>query len=469
MLPGNLFMLPPRSLAARDVASLMHPFTEINQHALRGPMVIDRGEGIYVFDEAGNRYVEGMAGLWCASLGFGEPRLVEAALRQMQRLPAYHLFGGKTYAPAVELAERLLALAPVPMARVLFAGSGSEANDTAIKLVRYYNHARGRPEKRKVIARARAYHGATLAAASLTGLPHAHEHFGLPLDGFLHTECPHHYRFALAGESEEVFASRLAESLDRLIVREGPDTVAAFIAEPIMGAGGVILPPASYFEKVQEVLRRHEVLLIADEVVTGFCRTGAMFGSQTFGLRPDLMTLAKGLSAGYAPIGAVLISEPVFEALASGSRRVGTFGHGFTYSGHPVPAAIALETLRIYEGDDVCGHVREVAPRFAERILELAAHPLVGHARAVGLVGAVELMADGAGRTPFAPSLQIGARVVEHALKEGLILRPLADVISFCPPLIISRQELDCMFDALAVALDRVAAELAGKPGFKVA
>lgn len=342
-----------------------------------------------------------MAGLWCVSLGFSERRLVEARLRQMRTLPAYHLFGGKTYAPAVELAERLLAMAPVPMARVLFAGSGSEANDTAIKLVRYDNHVHGRPEKRKIIARARAYHGVTLGAGSLTGLPHAQEHFGLPLEGFLHAECPHHYRFAFPGESEEAFASRLAESPDRLIVREGPDEVAAFIAEPIMGAGGVILPPASYFEKVQKVLRRHEVLLIADEVITGFARTGVMFGSQTFGLRPDLMTLAKGLSSGYAPIAAVLISGPVFEALASGSGRVGTFGHGFTYSGHPVATAIALETLRIYEEDDVPAQVRKVAPHFAERVWNLAAHPLVGHARAVGLVGVVELMADRRARTPF--------------------------------------------------------------------
>jgi 4-aminobutyrate---pyruvate transaminase len=462
-------MLPPRSLAARDVASLVHPFTEINQHADRGPMVIERGEGIYVFDEAGNRYLEGMAGLWCVSLGFSERRLVEAGLRQMRRLPAYHLFGGKSYAPAVELAERLLAMALVPMARALFASSGSEANDTAIKLVRYYNHARGRPEKQKIIARARAYHGVTLGAASLTGLPHAHEHFGLPLEGFLHAECPHHYRFALPGESEEAYATRLAESLDRLIVREGAETIAAFIAEPLMGAGGVILPPATYFEKVQEVLRRHEVLLIADEVITGFARTGAMFGSQAFGLRPDLMTLAKGLSSGYAPIAAVLISDPIFEALASGSGRVGTFGHGFTYGGHPVASAIALKTLRIYEEDDVLAQVRKVAPHFAERVLDLAAHPLVGHARAMGLVGAVELMADGAERTPFAPSLRVGARVVEHALREGLILRPLADVVSFCPPLIITSQEIDRMFDAVALALKWAAAELAREPDARVA
>ena len=462
-------MLQTRSLSARDVASLVHPFTEINQHAEVGPMVIDRGEGVYVFDEAGNRYLEGMAGLWCASLGFSERRLAEAARRQMERLPAYHLFGGKTYAPAVELAERLLAMAPTPMARVLFAGSGSEANDTAIKLVRYYNHVHGRAAKHKVIARARAYHGVTLAAASLTGLPHVHEHFGLPLDGFLHTDCPHHYRFAHAGESEEAFASRLADSLDRLIVREGPDTVAAFIAEPVMGAGGVILPPATYFEKIQEVLHRHEVLLIVDEVITGFARTGAMFGAQTCGLRPDLMTLAKGLSAGYAPIGAVLISQPVFEALASGSRQLGTFGHGFTYSGHPLAAAIALETLRIYEEDDICARVQEVAPRFAGRIIELAAHPLVGHARALGLLGAVELMADGAKRTPFAPCLRVGARVVEEALKEGVILRPLVDVVSFCPPLIITWQEIDRMFDAVTVALDRVEAEMAGKADARVA
>jgi 4-aminobutyrate--pyruvate transaminase len=381
----------------------------------------------------------------------------------MSRLPTYHMFGGKSHAPAIALAERLLALAPVPMSKVLFTSSGSEANDTAIKLVRYYHHAIGKPDKHKIISRVRAYHGATLACASLTGLPHLHRDFGLPLPGILHAECPHHYRYALPGETEEAFAARLAAELERLILREGPDTVGAFIAEPIMGAGGVIVPPAGYFEQIQAVLERYDVLLIADEVITGFGRTGEMFGCASNGMRPDLITVAKGLSAGYMPIGGVLISEPIYRTMLEQSRKIGTFGHGFTYSGHPVCAAVALRALEIYQEDQLLEHVRRLAPHFAARILALALHPLVGHSRAAGLLGAIELMADPVQRVPFDPALKVGARVVEHALDYGVILRPLGDVISFCPPLIMGAAETDFLFDAVTRALDRMWAELGGQ------
>jgi 4-aminobutyrate---pyruvate transaminase len=457
---GSSIMTPTDSLAARGRETLIHPFTNLAEHAERGPLVIDRGEGVYVFDETGHRYLEGMAGLWCMSLGFSEPRLVQAAHDQLQRLPGYHLFGGKAHPPAIKLAERLLAMAPVPMSKVLFVNSGSEANDTALKLVRYYHHARGKPEKRKIISRVRAYHGVTLASASLTGLPQAHKDFGLPLQGILHADCPHYYRFGLPGETEEQFASRLAENLERLILREGPDTIGAFIAEPVMGAGGVIMPPATYFEKVQAVLKKYDVLLIADEVITGFARTGEMFACQVYDIRPDLVTLAKALSAGYAPIGAVLVSEPIHQVMLEQSRKIGTFGHGQTWCGHPLAAAIALRALEIYAEDDILSRVRAREPHFAERVLELANHPLVGDARAIGLLGAIELMADGMHRIPFDPGLRVGARVVEHALAQGVILRPLTDTISFCPPLIISDAEIDFLFDVVRRSLDRVASEL---------
>jgi 4-aminobutyrate--pyruvate transaminase len=355
------------------------------------------------------------------------------------------------------------------MSKVLFTSSGSEANDSAIKLVRYYHHAIGKPDKHKIISRVRAYHGATLACASLTGLPHVHRDFGLPLQGFLHTECPHHYRYALPGESEEAFATRLAAELERLILSEGPDTVAAFIAEPIMGAGGVIMPPAGYFERIQAVLEKYDVLLIADEVITGFGRTGEMFGCTSTGMRPDLITVAKGLSAGYMPIGGVLISEPIYRTMLEQSRKIGTFGHGFTYSGHPVCAAVALRALEIYQEDQLLEHVRTLAPHFAARILALAVHPLVGHSRAAGLLGAIELMADPERRVPFDPAQKVGARVVEHALDYGVILRPLGDVISFCPPLIMSPAEIDFLFDAVTRALDRMWADLGGESRRKVA
>ena len=457
------------SFAARDVRSVIHPFTDLAHHIEEGPLVLSRGDGVYVLDEHGRRYLEGMAGLWCANLGFSETRLVEAAREQMTRLPTYHLFGGKSHGPAIALAERLLAMAPAPMSKVLFTCSGSEANDTALKLVRYYHHAIGKPGKRKIISRVRAYHGVTLACASLTGLPHVHRDFGLPLPEILHAGCPHHYRHALPDETEEAFAARLAAELERLIRREGPDTVGAFIAEPVMGAGGVIVPPATYFEQVQAVLQKYDVLLIADEVITGFGRTGAPFGCDRFGIEPDLITVAKGLSAGYMPIGGVLISDRVYQAMLEQSRKIGTFGHGFTYSGHPVCAAVALRALEIYQEDDIAGQVAAAAPHFAARIAEVATHPLVGHGRAIGLLGALELMADVEQKTPFDPALKVGAQVAEWALEYGVILRPLGDIISFCPPLIIDRAEIDFLFDAVTRALDRVASELKDEHRRKVA
>jgi 4-aminobutyrate---pyruvate transaminase len=451
------------SLAARDVETVIHPFTNLVQHAADGPLVIDRGEGVYVYDQDGNRYLEGLAGLWCAALGFNDKRLVDAAIEQLEKLPTYHMFGGKSHPPGIELAEHLLRIAPVPMARVMFVCSGSEANETAIKLVRYYNHALGRPEKRKIISRVRGYHGVTMACASVTGLPHLHRDFGLPLEGVFHADCPHYYRDGWPGETEEQFALRLAGNLERLILREGPDNVAAFIAEPIMGAGGVIMPPETYFEHIQAVLDKYDVLLIADEVITAFGRTGKMFGCETYGIKPDLITLAKGLSSGYQPIGAVLISEPIHEAMLMQSQKIGTFGHGHTYSGHPVCAAVALRTLQIYEQDNILSRVAEVAPYFAARLHALGSHPLVGQARAVGLIGALELMADAVQKVPFDPKLAVGPRIVQQALRRGVILRPVGDTITFCPPLIIARSEIDLLFDAVTEALDVVAGELTRK------
>jgi 4-aminobutyrate--pyruvate transaminase len=303
----------------------------------------------------------------------------------------------------------------------------------------------------------------------MTGLPHLHRDFGLPLEGMLHAECPHYYRYGWPGETEEQFALRLAGDLERLILREGPDTVGAFIAEPIMGAGGVIMPPASYFELIQAVLDKYEVLLIADEVITAFGRTGKMFGCETYGIRPDIITVAKALSSGYQPIGAVLVSEPIHDAMLAQSRKIGTFGHGFTYAGHPVCAAVALRTLQIYEQDDILAKVAEVAPYFAARLHALGSHPLVGQARAIGLIGALELMADPVQKVPFDPGLTVGPRIVQECLRRGVILRAVGDTITFCPPLIIAKAELDQLFDAVTEALDVVAGQLATEAPRKVA
>ncbi|WP_332827335.1 aspartate aminotransferase family protein [Ramlibacter sp.] len=439
---------------AGDIGAQIHPYTNLSMHQEAGPMVITRGEGVYVYDDKGNRYLEALAGLFCASLGFSNQRLADAADRQMRQLPFYHAFGGKATEPSVRLAEKLLAMAPVPMSKVFFANSGSEANDTAMKIAWYYNNALGRPDKKKIISRHRAYHGVTIATASLTGLPNNHRDFDLPIDRVLHTDCPLHYRYAEPGESEDAFATRCAQSLENLIQAEGPGTIAAFIAEPLMASGGVIVPPPTYYEKIQAVLRKHDILLIVDEVICGFGRTGNMFGTETFGLQPAIMTMAKQLSSGYLPISAVMVNEEIYRALVEQSRKIGTFGHGFTYSGHPVCAAVALETLQIYEDERIVDHVRRIMPQFQRRLADLGEHPLVGNARGMGLIGAAELVADKRSKAPFPATAGVAAYAGQRAALHGVLTRALGDNVNVCPPLIIEPAQIDYMFDGIHVALD---------------
>jgi 4-aminobutyrate--pyruvate transaminase len=444
----------PRTSARRDVATTIHPYTNLKLHEAEGPMVITQGDGIYVIDENGKRYLEGLAGLWCVSLGFSEPRLAEAAYRQLLKLPYYHTFAHKATDTGIELAEKLLALAPVPMSKVFFVNSGSEANDTVVKLVWYYNNALGRPGKKKILGRTKGYHGVTVASASLTGLTNNHRDFDLPIANIMHVDCPHWYRFAQAGESEEAFSTRLAESLEQRILAEGPDTVAALVGEPVMGAGGVILPPATYWEKIQAVLRKHDILLIADEVICGFGRTGNMWGTTTYGMHPDMITCAKALSSGYVPIAALMVSEKIYAALVAESEKIGVFAHGFTYSGHPVSSAVAIETLKIYEERDILSHVRKVAPRMQSRLQKLGENAIVGEARGIGLVGAIELVANKATKAPFDPKAGVGGFLVKRGHEHGLIVRAMGDVIGLCPPLIITEDEIDIMFDRVQLALD---------------
>ncbi|MBB1631322.1 aspartate aminotransferase family protein [Cupriavidus sp. UME77] len=446
------------ALAADDIAAHLHPFTNLAAHPGVGPLVITKGDGIYVEDDQGKRYLEGMSGLWCSSLGFSHARVIEAGVEAMRTLPYYHTFNHRSNPAAIMLAEKLVAMAPVPMSKVFFANSGSEANDTAVKLVWYYHNAIGKPDKKKIIARTNAYHGVTVAAASLSGLQANHRDFDLPIDRILRAGCPHHYRYGAPGESEAAFASRLAQELEALIQAEGPDTIGAFIAEPVMGAGGVIVPPATYFAEIQAVLRRHDILLIADEVICGFGRTGAMFGSTTYGMRPDILTCAKALSSGYMPISAVMVSETVHAAIAANSGKIGTFGHGFTYSGHPVTTAVALETLRVYEDDHILDHVNAIAPRFQQALRAYAGRALVSEVRGVGLLGAVELAADPAARRAFDPALKAGPRLAQLAQEHGLIVRAMGDTIAFCPPLIITEAQIDELFtrfERAMVALER--------------
>ncbi|MBE9477522.1 MAG: aspartate aminotransferase family protein [Proteobacteria bacterium] len=447
--------LKPNSIHARDIASHLHPFTNLDAHNQAGPHIFKRGEGVYVFDDEGNRFIEGLSGLWCASLGFSEKRLVKAATKQMETLPFYHNFAHKAVEPAIELADFLVKNAPVPMSKVFFTNSGSEANDTQVKIVWYYNNILGRPEKKKIIARHGAYHGITVASASLTGMQYAHNAFDVPIKNFLHTDCPHFYHYGQEGESEEQFASRLAANLEDLIQREGPETIAAFIAEPFLGAGGVIEPPKGYYEKIQPILDEHDILFIVDEVISGFYRTGDMFGTQTYGLKPDLISMAKQLSAAYQPIGAVMMNQKVYNVLEEGSRKYGLFGTGFTYSGHPVPAAVALETQKIYQDRDIGTHVKTVSKTFQKRLHALADHPLVGETRGLGLIGAVELVKDKERRLNFDPAQGVAPYVSGRATEHGLIVRPLRnDSIAFCPPLIINDTQVNDIFDAFEKALD---------------
>ncbi len=449
--------MPPLSnLATRDVETLVHPFINLARFRDSGPLIIERGQGVTVYDTDGKAYIEAMAGLWCTALGYGNEELVETAAAQMRKLSFAHLFTGKSHDAAIELAEKLKEIAPVPISKVFFCNSGSEANDSQVKLVWYLNNALGRPRKKKIISRMKAYHGVTVVAASLTGLPGNQRDFDLPLSGFLHTTCPQAYRFAHDGESEEAFATRLAGELDALIVKEGADTVAAFIAEPVMGAGGVIVPPKTYYEKIMAVCAKHDVFMIDDEVICGFGRLGTMFGCEKLYFRPHSISIAKAMSSAYLPIAGVMIPEAMYQALLEESKKIGVFAHGFTYGGHPVSAAVALKAIEIYVRDRIVETGAARAPQFQARLAALNAHPLVGEARGLGLIGGIELVADKKTKRSFAPAHAVGARAVAFAEAEGLIVRSVAgDVITLCPPLIIGAEEVDELFDRLTRALDR--------------
>lgn len=458
-------MTPParlNSLAARDVASVFHPYTDQIAHAENGPVIIAQGNGVRVLDDAGKSYIDVVAGLWCASLGFSNERLVAAATKQMRALPFYHAFASKSHEPMIELSEMLLARAPVPMSRVFFANSGSEANDSAIKMIWYYNNARGLHEKKKLIGRIKGYHGVTIASASLTGLPYNHKSFDLPLPGFLHTMTPHFYHGALPGETEAEFATRCADELEKLILAEGPETIAAFFAEPVMGAGGVIIPPEGYFPKIQAVLNKYDILLVADEVICGFGRTGNYWGSQTMGVTPDILTCAKALSAAYLPISAVLVNAKVYDVISDETHKIGTFGHGYTYSGHPVSAAVAVETLKIYDELNILDHVAEVGPHLQSELRRrFTDHPLVGEVRGIGLIAALELVEDKATHRNFDASRRVAARTAKHLEGFGVIGRPLpGDGLAFSPPLIITKSEIDEVLDGVEKALAAITVDL---------
>ena len=446
-----------------DRRFVLHPFTQLDQHSASDAPVIVEGRGVTVRDANGREYLDALAGLWCVNVGYGRAEIAEAVRDEALRLGYYHAFSSMaTDLPAL-LAERVIGLYPTPMSKVFFGNSGSDANDTQVKLVWYYNNVLGRPEKKKIIARRRGYHGVTVMSAGLTGLPSLHAGFDLPLPMIRHTTAPHQLWEGEPGMSEEAFAARLADDLERLIVAEGPETVAAFIGEPIQGAGGVIVPPQGYWPRIQEVLRAYDVLLIADEVITGFGRLGRPFGAEVFGIEPDLATVAKGITSGYVPLSGCLVSERIWSVLAEGSAALGPFGHGYTYTAHPLAAAAGLATLDVYERDDLFAQAGKRGVRMHERMQEaFGDHPLVGEVRGLGLIGAVEFVASKEPLQAFDPALKVGVRVYRRCLELGLITRalPLTDTIAFSPPFVVTEHELDRMVALARQAVDDVAAEL---------
>ncbi|GGK59029.1 aminotransferase [Amphritea balenae] len=436
------------------MSEIIYPTTNLK---VTETLTIERGDGAYVYDTEGKQYLEALAGLWCTSLGYNNRELIDTTTEQMGKLAYSHMFGGKTHQVGIDLSDKLAAMVPVENAKVFFGNSGSDANDTHIKMLRYYFNAIGKPEKFKIISRERSYHGVTVAAASLTGLPPNHTNFDLPFDalGVLRTDAPHYYRNALPGESEDQFVDRIVNNLEALILAEGADTIAAFIAEPITGASGVIVPPKGYYQKIQAVLNKHGILFWADEVITGFGRTGNDFGCTTMGIeKPAMMTLAKQLSSAYMPISASVIRGDMYEAMIEPSAKVGVFGHGYTYSGHPVAAAVALKTLEIYERDNIFGRAAELGEYMQTRLREFLDHPLVGEVRGEGMIAAVEMVADKQTGQPFEGGA-VGTFAMQACQDHGMITRAVAaNSLAFCPPLIVTVAQIDEMIEKLGLALN---------------
>mgnify|MGYP003584260546 FL=1 len=439
----------------RSIASLFPTFTDLPSLDADGAMVIECGEGPYVFDTEGRRYLECNSGLWNMTLGFSDRRLIDAARRQYETFPGYHTFFGRSSKPAVEPAERLLEPAPVPMSRAFFTNSGSEANESVVKLLWLMWRGLGQPQRRKLISRRNAYHGATVMASSLTGKDYV-QAFGLPQPEVVMVGCPHAWRFAKPGEDDESFAIRLAAELDQTIRHEGPDTIAGFFAEPVMGAGGVLVPPATYFRHIQPVLKAYDIPLVCDEVICGFGRTGNLWGAETVGCSPDIIVASKSLSAGYFPMGAVLLSQEIDDRLTLACKEWDEFPHGFTAGGHPVGCAVSLEALRIIVEEGVIDHIREISPIFLGRLNALSDHPLVGEARGVGLMGALELVANRETKESFPSDLRIGERFAHMAKREGIIIRPLGASLVIAPPFILDSGHIDHLFSVIESVLGLV-------------
>ena len=435
------------------MTSMIYPTTN---PAMSETMVVARAEGPYIYDKQGKRYLEGMAGLWCTALGYGNGEIIEAAERQMRELSFSHMFGGKTHPSAIELADKLAAMVPMQDGRVFLGNSGSDANDTLLKLIRYHAEASGQPNRIKVIAREQGYHGVTLASAALTAIPTNHAHFQLPFEalGVLRTGSANYYRGANEGESEVEFVARRAQELEALILAEGPQTIAAMIAEPVSGAGGVIVPPEGYFEAIQAVLDRYGIWLWDDEVICGFGRLRTDFGANKMSMRPQMMTFAKALSSAYVPVSAAIVQGDIADCINASATEVGVFGHGYTYSGHPLGCAVASKVIDIYVRDKIFDHAATVGDYLQGRLKEFADHPLVGEISGVGMIGAVELVADKASKKPF-DGMKVGQFCAKKAEDKGLVIRPLGgNRVAVCPPLIIETTHVDELIEKFGAALN---------------
>ena len=450
----------PNSWESRAEASSFYGFTDLPSVRERGTVVLTHGEGPYVVDVHGRRYLDANSGLWNMVAGFDHPGLTKAAQDQYARFPGYHAFFGRMSDQTVMLSEKLVEVSPFDRGKVFYTNSGSEANDTMVKMLWFLNAAEGRPQARKILTRVNAYHGVTVVSASMTGKPY-NSVFGLPLDGFIHLSCPHYWREGRAGETEAEFTARMAQELEDTIEREGADTIAGFFAEPVMGAGGVIPPSEGYFQAIRPILRKHGIPLIADEVICGFGRTGEMWGSLSYDIQPDAIISSKNLTAGFFPMGAVILGPELADRMQAAADAIEEFPHGFTASGHPVGCAIALKAIDVIENEGLLDNVRRLTPRFEAGLAQLAEHPNIGEWRGKGLMGALEAVQDKATKTPFDGSLSVSERIANTCTDHGLICRPLGQAVVLCPPFIMTDAQMDEMFEKLQAALAQVFAEVA--------
>ncbi|HEX7389380.1 MAG TPA: aspartate aminotransferase family protein [Acidiphilium sp.] len=452
-------------LTAWDRAHFFHPSTHMAQHA-RGETpnrIVTGAEGVYIVDRDGRKSLDAFAGLYCVNVGYGRREITDAIAGQASRLAYYHAYAGHGSEPSIELAKMIIERAPAGMSRVFFGLSGSDANETNIKLIWYYNNILGRPEKKKIISRWRGYHGSGVMTGSLTGLEGFHKAFDLPRAPVLHTEAPYYFRRQNLDMSEADFTRHCADSLEAMILAEGPDTVAAFIGEPVLGTGGIVPPPAGYWEKIQAVLSKYDILLVADEVITGFGRLGTMFGAQRYGIAPDLITIAKGLTSAYAPLSGVIVSEKVWKVLEEGSDKLGSIGHGWTYSSHPLCAAAGVANLKLVDSMNLVANAAETGLYFRKALKDaVSGLPIVGDVRGEGMLAAVEFVADRQDRVFFDPALKVGVRIAAELLERGVIGRamPQGDILGFAPPLCLTRKEADIVVEATRGAIEAVHATL---------